>query len=257
MKLLLLLLSLSIIGLTARLFAEGPEGLLDGLVFHAPFDGGADANLSAGDGRIYTAPPSRDPTEGKPGLNTGEVTIGSGKGRYGDALHFLKKTRNMVFFHGDKNMGYRAKDWSGTISMWLSIDPADLEQEFSDPVQITDKKYNDAALWVDFTKDDAPPHFRMGVFADANVWKSKGRKQDEIPRIGAAHRPSQATTVRSRQVDSRSHDILWLQHGRHWRNSEPLHQRGLSGNSEGSPSGVYVGPFEGDHPRRPRIRRAH
>lgn len=178
---LLLLLSVSIVGPTATLFAGGPKGLLDGLIFHAPFDGGADAKLAAGDGRIYTAPPSRDPAEGKPGLNPEEVAIGIGKGRYGDALHFLKKTRNMVFFYGDKNMGYRAKDWSGTISMWLSIDPADLKQEFSDPVQITDKRYNDAALWVDFTKDDNPPHFRMGVFADTNVWNPENRKQDEIP----------------------------------------------------------------------------
>ena len=178
---LLLLLPLSIVGLTAPAFAAGPKGLLDGLIFHAPFDGGADADLSAGDGHIYTAPPSRDPTKSKPGLKAEEVIIASGKGRYGDALHFLKKTRNMVFFYGAKNTGYRAKDWSGTISMWLSIDPADLKQDFSDPVQITDKKFNDAALWVDFTKDDTPPHFRMGVFADTNVWNPKDRKQNEIP----------------------------------------------------------------------------
>jgi hypothetical protein len=87
----------------------------------------------------------------------------------------------MVFYYADKNTGYRAKDWSGTISMWLSIDPADLKQQFSDPVQITDKKYNDAALWVDFTQDDTPPHFRMGIFADTNVWNPKKLKQDEIP----------------------------------------------------------------------------
>jgi len=178
---LLLLLSLSIFGPTATLFAAGPEGLLDGLIFHAPFDGGADANFAAGDGRIHTAPPSRDPTESKPGLNAEEVAISSGNGRYGDALHFLKKTRSMVFFYGDKNMGYRAEDWSGTISIWLSIDPADLKQEFSDPVQITDKKYNDAAFWVDFTKDDTPPDFRMGVFADTNVWNPKGHQQNKIP----------------------------------------------------------------------------
>ncbi|MCA9174813.1 MAG: LamG domain-containing protein [Planctomycetales bacterium] len=178
---LLLLLPLSIVSLTAPVFAASPEGLWEGLVFYAPFDGGPDAEISAGDGRIYTAPPSRDPTKSKPGLEAEEVTIASGKGRYGDALHFLKKTQNMVFFYGAKNTGYRTKDWSGTISMWLSIDPADLKQEFSDPVQITDKKYNNAALWVDFTKDDTPPHFRLGIFADTDCWNPEKRKQDEIP----------------------------------------------------------------------------
>jgi hypothetical protein len=178
---LFLLLTLSIVGPAANLFAAEPKSLLDGLIFHAPFDGGADARLAAGDGRIYTAPPSRDPAEGKPGLNAEEVAIGSGQGRYGDALHFLKKSKNMVFFYADKNMGYRAKDWNGTMSLWLSLDPADLKQQFSDPVQVTDKKYNDAAFWVDFTKDDTPPHFRMGVFPDSKVWNPEARKQNDIP----------------------------------------------------------------------------
>jgi hypothetical protein len=66
---LLFLLALIIVGPTATLFAAGPKSLLDGLIFHAPFDGGADARLAAGDGRIYTTPSSRDPAESKPGLN--------------------------------------------------------------------------------------------------------------------------------------------------------------------------------------------
>lgn len=176
-----LILTLIVVGPTVNVFAAGPESLLDGLIFHAPFDGGADARLAAGDGRIYTAPPSRDHTESQPGLNAKEVVIASGKGRYGDALHFPKKSRNMVFFYGDKNTGYRAKDWSGTISVWLSLDPADLKQQFADPVQITDKKYNNSAFWVDFTKDDTPPHFRMGVFPDWKVWNPEDLKQNQIP----------------------------------------------------------------------------
>lgn len=176
-----MLLSLVVAGPTAPLFAADPVKLDEGLIFHAPFDGSADARLADGDNRIYTAPPSRDPTQSKLGLDADEVTISRGMGRYGDALQFRKKTRNMVFFYADKNVGYRAKNWSGTISMWLSIDPTDLQQQFSDPVQITDKKYNDAAIWVDFTKDDTPPDFRLGVFADLNVWKPKDREVKEIP----------------------------------------------------------------------------
>lgn len=178
---LLLLLSLALVGQTASLFSAEPKSLLDGLIFHAPFDGGADARLAAGDGRIYTAPPSRDPTESRQGSDAKVVAISEGKGRYGGALHFRKKSREMVFFHGEKNTGYRAKDWSGTISVWLSLDPADLKQQFADPVQITDKKYNNAAFWVDFTKDDTPPHFRMGVFPDWKVWNPEDLKQNQIP----------------------------------------------------------------------------
>ena len=175
------LLSLSLIGLSAPVLAADPKELLNGLIFHAPFDGSADANVAAGDGQIYTAASSRDPSQSQPGLNAQEVTIASGKGRFGDALHFLEKSKNMVFFYADENSGYRAENWNATISMWLSIDPADLQQNFADPIQMTDKRYNDAALWVDFTKDDIPPHFRMGIFADKNVWNPEDRKLNEIP----------------------------------------------------------------------------
>lgn len=177
----LILLFLIIGGSAGDVFAVGPKSLLDGLIFHVPFDGGVNAKLAVGDGLIYTTPPSRDPSEGRLGLDSKVVAISKGKGRYGDALHFMKKSREMVFFHGEKNMGYRAKDWSGTVSVWLSLDPADLKQQFADPVQITDKKYNNSAFWVDFTKDDTPPHFRMGVFPDWKVWNPEDLKQNKIP----------------------------------------------------------------------------
>ena len=176
-----LLVSLIISCPAAPLFASEPKELLDGLLFHAPFDGKADARFAAGDKRIHTAPPSRDPTASKPGLGAKVVAISRGNGRYGDALHFKEKSRDMVFFYADRNTGYSRMNWSGTISMWLSIDPADLNQQYADPVQITDKKYNNAAFWVDFTKDDTPPDFRMGVFPDTNVWNPNSRKQNEIP----------------------------------------------------------------------------
>ena len=44
----------------------------------------------------------------------------------------------------------------------LKLDPeTDLEPGFCDPLQITDKAYNDSAVWVDFPKDDIPRHFRL------------------------------------------------------------------------------------------------
>ncbi|MEL7147223.1 MAG: LamG-like jellyroll fold domain-containing protein, partial [Bacteroidota bacterium] len=53
---------------------------------------------------------------------------------------------------------------------WLSLDPAkDLKPGFCDPIQITDVSYNDAAIWVDFTKEN-PRDFRLGVIGDRNSW---------------------------------------------------------------------------------------
>jgi hypothetical protein len=78
------------------------------------------------------------------------------------------------------NTGYRPRNWSGTISFWLNLSPdTDLEPGYTDPLQITDKAYNNAAIWVDFTRDDKPRHFRLGVFGDSAVWNAKNLPTEE------------------------------------------------------------------------------
>jgi hypothetical protein len=58
------------------------------------------------------------------------------------------------------------KYWTSTISFWLKLDPAnELEPGYTDPLQITDVNYNDAAIWVDFT-DKNPRNFRLGLIGD-------------------------------------------------------------------------------------------
>lgn len=176
--------------LTASLFlAAEPdrESVRQALTFHASFDGQADADIARGDKRIYTAPAYNKRQDAKPGLQRGDVDIAKGKGKFGDALRFGKNDKAVVFFQADKNLAYRAKDWSGTVSFWLSLDPdKDLEPGYCDPIQITDKKWDDAAFFVDFTKDDKPRHFRLGAYADFKVWNPKNRKFDDIP---TAERP--------------------------------------------------------------------
>jgi hypothetical protein len=88
----------------------------------------------------------------------------------------------MAYFQADKNMAYRPKDWSGTVSFWLRLDPnKDLEPGFADPIQITDKKWDDAAFFVDFTRDDRPRHFRLGIYSDTKVWNPTGADFDKLP----------------------------------------------------------------------------
>jgi hypothetical protein len=169
------------------------ESIRKALAFHASFDGQPDADFARGDKRIYTASTTKR-SDAKPGLHRADMEIVKGKGRFGDALRFGKNDKAVVFFQADKNMAYRQKDWSGTVSFWLSLDPEkDLQPGYCDPIQITDKKWDEAAFFVDFTKDDKPRHFRLGIYSDLNVWNPKGVKFDDLP---AADKPFSETVAK-------------------------------------------------------------
>ena len=157
------------------------NGLREALLFHASFDNGADADFAKGDIRIHTAE-SAARKNPKPGLNTDSVILARGKGRSGDALQFLGTSDHVVYFQGDRNVGYHDGNFSGTFSFWLSLDPdQDLKPGYCDPIQITDKKWNDAAIWVDFTKDDSPRHFRLGTFSDFRLWNPDNIAWEDVP----------------------------------------------------------------------------
>jgi hypothetical protein len=158
------------------------NALRKALTFHASFDHGTDADFALGDRRLYTASSYENRTDAKPGIGNPEVSIIPGKGRFADALQFKKKNTKAIYYQAEKNVAYQKENWNGTVSFWLSLDPdKDLEPGYCDPFQLTDEDYNDAAVWVDFTKDDTPRHFRLGVFGDLKVWNPKGLEPDQNP----------------------------------------------------------------------------
>jgi hypothetical protein len=135
----------------------------------------------------------KQPRIGTPGLPArGVVSIAKGEGKVGDALWFHRKAPEIVFFHVEKNLSYAKSNWSGTVSFWLRLDPdTDLEPGYCDPLQITPREWNDAALWVDFSKDERPRYFRLGAFADRAVWDPNLRDLDKMPE---AERPMVTVT---------------------------------------------------------------
>jgi hypothetical protein len=153
------------------------------LTFHAAFDGGTDAAHASGDAALYSAPTFKQRREATSGLPGGAETIlARGEGRFGDALRFTKKGSPVVFFKAAGNMRYRPENWSGTVSFWLSVDPAtDLAPGFCDPVQITPRAWNDAAFFVEFEKRPESIPFRLGVYADFKVWNPENRRFADIP----------------------------------------------------------------------------
>jgi hypothetical protein len=156
--------------------------LKQALTFHASFDQGADADFGLGNKSIFTAESYKARDNAKPGLHNADVSIAAGKGRYGSALEFRAKNTAAIFYPAEKNVDYRQRDWNGTVSFWLSLDPnQDLAPGFCDPIQVTDTEYNDAALWVDFSKDERPRHFRLGVFGDLLAWNPNKLSPDKFP----------------------------------------------------------------------------
>ena len=157
------------------------EALKASLTFHASFEDGPDAAFAKGDRRIYTAPSYEEQAAALPGIGNPDVEIVDG-GVIGRALKFSKKNVHAIFYRGAENVAFQDGNWTGSVSFWLSLNPdEDLEPGYCDPIQITDSAYNDGAVWVDFTKDDTPRHFRLGVFGDLDSWNPDGVPTGENP----------------------------------------------------------------------------
>ena len=63
----------------------------------------------------------------------------------------------------------------------MNLDPStDLEPGYTDPLQITDEDYNDAAIWIDFT-DKNPRDLRLGTFGDLTSWNPDNMGSDGNP----------------------------------------------------------------------------
>jgi Concanavalin A-like lectin/glucanases superfamily len=159
-----------------------PASLSKSVTLYSGFDNGTDAATARGDKRIYSAPSYKEQDKAAPGFGGVPVEIARREGLRGDALRFTKKNTRALFYKGRDNVAYRPSDWNGTVSFWLRLDPdRDLAPGFCDPIQITDKAYNDSAIWVDFTKDEKPRHFRLGIFGDLKSWNPKNIEPDKNP----------------------------------------------------------------------------
>lgn len=158
------------------------ENLRAALAFHASFDTSADADFARGDRRVYTAIDSGKRPSAVPGLPAAEfVRLAPGAGRHGGALEFRGQTKQQVFYRGPDNLGYRAGPWAGSVSFWLRLDPdRDLAPGYCDPVQFVGQRWGEGALFVEFTKDHNPRHFRYGIFPVTKLWNPENKKLEEM-----------------------------------------------------------------------------
>ena len=176
-------LFLAAVALLAPPVIAQTDALRGALTFHAPFDGGLDAAHAAGNAKLYTAPSLARRAEATAGLPAnGETVHAKGEGKFGDALRMTIRRKPVVYFEAAKNVAYAPANWSGTVSFWLSVDPAtQLDLGFCDPIQITPRQWDDAAFFVEFEKKPDAIPFRLGAFPDRAVWNTTTTASAQTP----------------------------------------------------------------------------
>jgi hypothetical protein len=155
-------------------------GLAQALTFHASFDHGPDADFALGDKQIYTArvEDGQETLELTPGLGNPPLSLAPGAGRYGGALQFTRENSHVIVYKAENNVAYSAAAFHGTASFWMNLEPAEIPGQYCDPLQLTDKNFSDDCIWVDFTKNDTPSDFRLGVFGNRQAWDVKNRRAE-------------------------------------------------------------------------------
>ena len=159
------------------------------LTFYASFDSGTDADISRGNKRLFTLI-NKEPKLGN--KTEGMSRMVKGRGLSGDALLFTKRNAKWLLYDGAKNFHFAEKNWSGSVSFWLKVDPINgLDPGYVDPIQITPNTWNDASFFVDFAKDGNPRSFRLGAFADKSVWnpENKDIPEPQRPLVPAKSNP--------------------------------------------------------------------
>jgi hypothetical protein len=157
---------------------EAKTKLSKSLTLHASFDKGLDADFSRGDKQCYVQ-------QGKtlaPAKPNEEVKLAADAGRFGGALHFPKKGNYRPSFKDDKVLGYNAKSWSASVSVWLRLSPdEDLEPGYCDPVQIIGNDTKKGFIFLEWSKDEKPRYFRYAIRPLFHIWNPTNVQWADIP----------------------------------------------------------------------------
>lgn len=158
------------------------NSISDSITFFASFDHGLTADYAQGDPTLYIAPSWTNRGNYAPFADqTDHFKIYENEGRYRNALRIENGYNPVYFYKGAENIQFQEKNWSGSVSFWLRLDPeADLAPGYSDPIQITTRSWNDGSLYVDFTNEQ-PRRFRFALFPDREIWDPLERDWEEVP----------------------------------------------------------------------------
>lgn len=147
--------------------AQNAADLSKALTFHASFDKGLDADFSRGE----KACTYRTKAGVVPAAPNEELALVPDGGRFGGSLHFTKKGATQPRFKDAGVLGYNDRSWSTTVSVWLRLDPdKDLEPGYCDPVQIVGDDTKKGFVFLEWSKDETPRHFRFAIRPLFQIW---------------------------------------------------------------------------------------
>lgn len=146
--------------------AQSNEPLARALTLHASFDKGLDADFSRGEKACFF----RTKQGAVPAAANEELKLVA-DGRFGGGLHFTKKGVTQPRFKGAGVIGYNDKSWSTTVSVWLRLDPdKDLAPGYCDPLQIVGDDTKKGFVFMEWSKDETPRHFRFAIRPLIQLW---------------------------------------------------------------------------------------
>ncbi|WP_435019907.1 family 16 glycoside hydrolase [Tundrisphaera sp. TA3] len=158
--------------------AEARSNLARSLTLHASFDKGLEADFASGDKACYFQR-GKDLAAATP---TDGVRIAPEAGRFGGALHFPKKGLDRPAYKDAGTLGYNAKDWNATVSVWLRLTPdQDLEPGYCDPVQIVGDDTKKGYIFLEWSKDETPRYFRYAIRPLFHIWNPTNVAWADIP----------------------------------------------------------------------------
>mgnify|MGYP002623735573 CR=1 FL=1 len=149
--------------------AEPAQKLEEAVLLYASFDEKLAADFGGGELELHTR--TDDPERAgqflhRRGAPSSAFRIAEGKGVSGGSLECtdVLPQRGRIYFPAAGNIAYKPGGWGGAVSLWLNTNPDELlKSPFCDPVQITQKRAHDGAIWLDFP-DTRPRDLRLGVF---------------------------------------------------------------------------------------------
>jgi hypothetical protein len=158
--------------------AEARARLAQALTLHASFDQGLDAGFCRADKACYL----QRGKELVPAEPNEDVKVVAGEGRFGGALYFPRKGATRPSYKDGGTLGYNARSWSATVSVWLRLNPdKDLEPGYCDPVQIIGDDNRKGYIFCEWSKDETPRYFRYAIRPLFHIWNPDNKQWGDIP----------------------------------------------------------------------------